>query len=255
MGDKIIKVDGEDVTDKTAAEIVNLIKKNEESSTITFNRNGQEFEKTLEFSNLDMPSVTYEKLDHNIGYIYISSFSATLEKQVRSAITNLEDQNISSLIIDLRDNTGGYLSVANDVASIFLEKGKIIYSLSDNKSEVTYKDKTSESKSLPIVVLVNENSASAAEILAAALKESYGATLVGTKTFGKGKVQQTKQLEDGSMIKYTSAKWYTPNGICVDGVGIQPDYNVELEDIYNKNDEIEQINDTQLEKAKEMLEQ
>ena len=254
VGDKIIKVDGQSVTDKSASEIVNLIKSNEKQSTITFLRAGKEIEKTIEFSSLDTPYVTYEKFDGDIGYIYISSFSSTLGKQVKSALTALEKDNIDSLIIDLRDNTGGYLSAATDVASLFLDKGKIIYSLTDSKGDTVFKDQTHESKSYPIIVLINENTASAAEILAAALKDSYGAQLVGEKTYGKGKVQQTKKLEDGSMVKYTSAKWFTPKGVCVDEKGIEPDYKVELEIIYNKDKEIEKINDTQLDKAKQLLE-
>ena len=255
VGDKIIKVDGESVSGKTSTEIVNLIKKNDESSTITFLRDGNEIEKTIEFSSLDVPAVTYEEYEGNIGYLYIGSFSATLEKQVQSALIHLESDNIKSLIVDLRDNSGGYLSAAGDVASLFLNKGDVIYSLADSKGKKVYKDQTTESKSYPIVVLINENSASAAEILAAALKESYGATLVGKTSYGKGKVQQTKQLEDGSMVKYTSAKWYTPKGECIDEKGINPDYSIDLDIVYNKNKEIEKINDTQLERAKKLLEQ
>ena len=253
VGDIIVEVDGQDVSDLTSAETVNLIRKNEDKSTIAFLRGDKRYEVTLEFSSLDLPYVNFEVLDGKIGYILISSFSSSLEEQVRSAIKNLESQNIKSLIIDVRDNSGGYLLSASDVASIFIEKGKTIYSLSDNKGSMVYKDKTSEKKDYPIVVLINENSASAAEILAAALKESYGATLVGKKTYGKGKVQQTKKLEDGSMIKYTSAKWYTPSGECIDEKGIDPDYSIELDIEYNENKEIKKITDTQLNKAKDLL--
>ena len=253
VGDKIIRVDGQDVTGKTASEIVSLIRNNAEKSTIVFLRDNKEIELTLEFDSLDLPYVTYEKLKGDIGYLYISGFSSSLESQVRSAVEKLEKDGVKSLIIDLRDNSGGYLVSASDVASIFIEKGKVIYSLSDNSGEVTYKDKTAEKKDYPIIVLINGNSASAAEILAAALKESYGATLVGKTSYGKGKVQQTKQLEDGSMIKYTSAKWYTPNGECIDEKGIEPDISIDVEYEYNENNEITKINDLQLEKAKELL--
>lgn len=253
VGDKIIRVDGQDVTGKTASEIVSLIRNNDEKSTIVFLRDNKEIELTLEFDSLDLPYVTYEKLKGDIGYLYISGFSSSLESQVRSAVEKLEKDGVKSLIIDLRDNSGGYLVSASDVASIFIEKGKVIYSLSDNSGEVTYKDKTAEKKDYPIIVLINGNSASAAEILAAALKESYGATLVGKTSYGKGKVQQTKQLEDGSMIKYTSAKWYTPNGECIDEKGIEPDISIDVEYEYNENNEITKINDLQLEKAKELL--
>ena len=253
VGDKIIQVDGEDVSEKSAAEIVNLIRKNDKSSTIVFLRDNKELELTLNFESLDIPYVNYEMYDGGIGYLYLSGFSSSLEGQVRSAVANLESDGLKSLIIDLRDNTGGYLVSASDVASIFIEKGKTIYSLVDNNGKTTYKDKTTEKKEYPIVVLMNENSASASEILAAALKESYGATIVGKNSYGKGKVQQTKKLEDGSMIKYTSAKWYTPNGECIDEKGIKPDYDVELEIVYDKNDEIKEVHDTQLDKAKELL--
>ena len=253
VGDKIIEVNGEDVTDKTSSEIVNLIRQNDDKSTIKFLRNNKKYEVTIEFSSLDIPYVTYEVLDGKIGYLYISSFSSTLGEQVKSAIAKLEEQGIKSLIIDVRDNSGGYLISASDVASIFIEKGKVIYSLKDNKEQMVYKDKTAEKKEYPIVVLINENSASASEILAAALKESYGATLVGKKTYGKGKVQQTMQLDDGSMVKYTSAKWFTPNGECVDEKGINPDYAVDMDIEYNENEEIVKITDTQLEKAKTLL--
>lgn len=253
VGDVIIKVNGEDVKDKDATYITNAIKKNSDQATISFLRNEEEIELTIKFSQLNVPAISYEVLDDNIGYIYISSFSNTLAVQVKEALTKLEKQDIKSLIIDVRDNSGGYLSAAYDLAGLFIEKGKTIYSLSDNKNKVTYDDKTEEHQTYPIVVLVNENSASASEILAAALKESYDAILVGKTTYGKGKVQQTKQLSDGSMVKYTSAKWYTPNDICIDGIGLTPDYEINLDIIYGENEEVIEINDTQLLKAQELL--
>ena len=253
VGDKIVKVNGETVS-ADASTIANLIKKNKDAATIVFERNEKQIELTIELSNLDVPVISYKVLEDNIGYIYMGSFSSTLAKQTKEALEELEKKNIKSLIVDVRDNVGGYLASANDVASLFLEKGKVIYYLSQNNEKAAYKDKTDEKTSYPIVVLINENTASSAEILAAALKESYGATLVGIKSYGKGKVQQTKTLTDGSMIKYTSALWYTPNGTCIDKKGLNPDYKIELDIEYNDNDEIVKINDTQLEKAKQLLE-
>ena len=253
VGDKIVKVNGESVSDD-ASTIANLIKKNKDAATIVFERGEKQIELTIELSKLDVPVISYKVIDDNIGYIYMGSFSSTLAKQTKEALEELEKKNIKSLIVDVRDNVGGYLASANDVASLFLEKGQTIYSLSQNDEKVAYKDKTDEKTTYPMVVLINENTASSAEILAAALKESYGATLVGVKSFGKGKVQQTKTLTDGSMVKYTSALWYTPNGTCVDKKGIKPDYKVELDIEYNDNDEIVKVNDTQLEKAKQLLE-
>ena len=253
VGDIIIKVNGEDVTDKEATYITSAIKKHNDKATITFLRNQEEFDLTIEFSELDVPAIKYEVLQGSIGYIYINSFSNTLAKQVKQALKKLDEEDIKSLIIDVRDNSGGYLSAAYDLASLFIEKGKIIYSLADSKNKVSYEDKTQEHQTYPIVVLVNENSASASEILAAALKESYNAILVGKTTYGKGKVQQTKQLSDGSMVKYTSAKWYTPSDVCIDGIGITPDYSIDLEIKYDENGNIKDIKDTQLLKAQELL--
>ena len=155
-------------------------------------------------------------------------------------------KDIDSLIVDVRGNTGGYLNSASNIASIFLEKGKVIYSLDSKGEKVAHKDKTKEKLDYDVVVLVNQVSASASEVLAAALKDSYGAKIVGMKTFGKGSVQTTKKYGD-AMVKYTSAKWLRPNGECVDEVGIEPDYEVEVE---IKNGA---MLDKQLDKAIELL--
>ena len=183
-----------------------------------------------------------------LGYIYISTFSDTIYDQFRDALNKLEGEGIDNLIIDVRNNTGGYLSETTNIASIFLEKGKVIYSLESKKSKDTYKDETDEKKNYKVVVIINEASASASEILTASLKDSYNATVVGKKSFGKGKVQQTAKLKGGTMYKYTSAKWLRPNGECIDGKGIVPDHEVDLE----VNEEGTVV-DTQLSKALEIL--
>ena len=194
--------------------------------------------------------------DKKVGYLSISSFSNTLAKQVESALDELESDGIESLIIDLRNNGGGLLTAAKDTASLFLEKGKAIYSLEGNdKNEKTkvYYDETSTSRNYPIVVLVNGGTASASEILTAALKDSYGATTVGTTTYGKGKVQQTKKLSDGSLVKYTTSRWLTPNNECIDEYGISPDYGIELEYQYDDEKNITGYTDTQIAKARSIL--
>ena len=150
-------------------------------------------------------------------------------------------------------SAAGFLSAAEGVSNTFIEKGKVIYSLKSRDKEKVVKDTTGTYKNYKIVVLIDENTASAAEILAAALKDSYGATIVGKKSFGKGKVQQTVRLKNGSMAKYTSAKWYRPNGECIDGVGIIPDYEVDLTIEKDKNGNITNIIDSQLDKAIELL--
>ena len=196
-----------------------------------------------EIRTLYIPALQYKMLDHSIGYIYISSFSGTLKNQMIDALNYLENEGMESLIIDIRNNTGGYLFAAQEVASLFLEKGKTIYSLEEKDGIKEYKDETDEKRDYKIVLLQNEGSASASEILIAALKESYGATVVGTTSYGKGKVQQTYSLDDGSMVKYTSAKWLTPTGNCIDEIGISPDIYVE---------ELSEEEDVQLEKAIEV---
>ena len=156
----------------------------------------------------------------------IDKFNQTVYDQFKKQLNSIEKDNIDGLIIDLRNNTGGYLNAASKMAELFLKDGKIIYSLNEKSGNKIYEDKTMESRSYPISVLVNGNTASASEILAAALRDSYGAKLVGSKTYGKGKVQKTSKLSNGTMYKYTSAKWLTPDGECIDEVGLIPDLEV-----------------------------
>ena len=251
-GDKIIKVNNEDVSEKDNSYVATKIKNENDKVEITILRNNEEKKVTVKKDKLYIPSVTskvIEEENKKIGYIDITTFSNTTSKQVKKALLSLENDNIDSLVIDVRNNAGGYLISAKEIASMFLEKEKIIYSLQEKDKTQTYKDTTSEKRDYPVVVLINEYSASASEILTSALKESYNATLVGKKSYGKGKVQQTLNLEDGSMAKYTTAKWLTPNGKCIDGVGITPDYEIDL-DVDENN---QTIVDTQLNKAIEIL--
>ena len=253
VGDIIIKINDRDVTTFTASEIASEIKKDDSLTkiNITVKRNEQELNFELEKKELYIPAVESKIIYNNgkrTGYIYISTFSNTVYSQFKKHINDLETQGIDNLIIDVRNNTGGYLKAASDIASMFLEKGKIIYSLENKKTKDVYKDETKDSKNYSVVVLINESSASASEILAAALKESYNAQLVGKKSYGKGKVQQTANL-NGGMYKYTSAKWLTPNGTCIDKKGLIPDFEIGLQISEDGNTVI----DTQLNKALEIL--
>ena len=253
-GDIIVGFNNTDVTNMSATEVVEMIKNSTGNFTLQLKRGEQTITVTLKNETLIAPNTDYYMIENtNIGYLYMETFSNTLATQVTSALEEMEKNGMTSLIIDLRNNTGGYLNSASDVASIFLEKGKRIYSLEYQNEVNHYNDETREHKEYNIVVLINENTASAAEILAAALKESYGATIVGETSFGKGKVQQTMQLDDGSMVKYTSAYWLTPNGTCIDEIGINPDYYVTNEEIADENGTITGINDLQLQKAIEIL--
>ena len=253
-GDVVIKVNNKDVTTFTASEIAEEIKNSKENNiiNITIKRNEQEITFEVERKELYIPAVESNIIDNNgqkIGYIFISTFSNNVYNQFKVELSKLESQNIESLIIDVRNNTGGYLKSATDIANLFLEKGKIIYSLEGKDSKEEYKDDTKEFRNYPIAVLINESSASASEILAAALKESYDAILVGKKSYGKGKVQQTASLKNGSMYKYTSAKWLTPKGECVDKKGLIPDYEIDLQ----LSEDGTTVIDTQLNQSIEIL--
>lgn len=242
VGDKFIKVNDTDTTNMSATKIAAMIKNATVGETIkiTVKRGEEELTYEVKSKKILVPAVESKMIENGIGYLKITTFSSSLKQQVKNTLNNLENQNMNSLIIDLRNNSGGYLSAAKDVASMFIEKDKIIYSLEEKENVKEYKDTTDEKRSYKVVVLFNENSASASEVLIASLKDSYGAITIGIKSYGKGKVQQTKTLEDGSMIKYTSAKWLTPNGVCIDEVGITPDYIVE--DDINTIDIDEQLN-------------
>ena len=254
-GDIITKVNDEDVTELSSSDIANKIKKSTKKSvSITILRNNEEKTIMMEISTLYIPAISKTIIDNtNIGYLSLSTFSSSVDKQVEEALKYFDENNIESLIIDLRGNSGGFLSAAENVANLFLEKGKIIYSLQDKKGTKIVKDRTKDYKKYKIVVLINGGTASASEILAAALKDSYGATLVGNTSFGKGKVQQTVNLKNGSMAKYTSAKWLTPSGECIDTKGIKPDVEVELTIEKDQDGNIVNIIDTQLDKAIELL--
>ena len=249
VGDVIKSINNVDVAEKTAEDAVAIIKNNK-NVTITALRSEAELSFHLEKKTLYIPVIKsniYERNEQKVGYIKITRFSESVGEQFDLKLKSLEEQGITSLIVDVRNNTGGYLKGSTDIASIFLEDGKVIYSLKSNLDTKHYKDETKEHKDYKVAILINKSSASASEVLAAALKHSYGATLIGTTTYGKGTVQQTSNINDNSMIKYTTAKWLTPAGDCIDGVGIAPDIKVEL--TLEEGVILTDANDTQLERA------
>lgn len=222
-GDLIISINGESMIGKTSADVANTIKGNPNVKFITlvYRRNGKDESAKIDISEVIIPSVESKLLDGNIGYIKLSTFSNTTYDQVKSALEELESKGMKSLIIDLRDNSGGYLNSAKDISELFVKKGKAIYQLKYRDGSVeTITSMSNNNRNYKVVVLVNEFSASASEILALALKESYGATIVGKKTYGKGTVQDTDILSNGSMIKFTSAYWLSPNGNSINNLGI-----------------------------------
>lgn len=247
--DVIVSLNGEEITDENKSNLASKIQRVTTGKIdLAVLRNGERLNFSVEIKKMMVPAVHAQlvpNLEKKIAYLAISTFSNTVAKQFKDALEKLEKDGLESLIIDLRGNSGGYLSQATEIASMFLERDKVIYSLADKNETKVYKDETDEKRDYPVIILMNEGSASASEILAAALKDSYGVTLIGETSYGKGKVQQTKTLEDGSMVKYTTARWIRPNGDCVDGVGINPDIEVILE--LPKNGET--VIDTQLQEA------
>ena len=228
--DIIIEANGINVENKTSSEIVDIFNQNPDNIVLKVKR-GEEF-KTFELKMEEVPnpavsSAIFDYEDKKVGYMYINAFSKNVSNQVSKTLSKLERVGINGLLIDLRRNNGGYLVAAEETSSIFIEKGKTLYSLETKESKVSVLDETDEKREYPIVVIVDEETASAAEILTAALKDSYGAKVVGRQTYGKGLVQQTKGLNDGSMVKYSTARWLTPNGEWINDVGITPDYVIE----------------------------
>ena len=213
-------------------------------------RGEDQFDVSVLREKVDITSVTsdtYTIDHHKIGYIKIDIFASNTQKQFKKVLESLEKDGIDSLIIDVRDNSGGYLTVVSEMASMFLDKSKIIYQLDTKGVKEPIYSLTKEKRTYPIAVLINKGSASASEILASALKESYGAFVVGVPSYGKGTVQKSFTLETGSTIKYTTQKWLTPDGNWIHEKGVLPTIEVE----YDKTGDV----DTQLQKALEVLSQ
>lgn len=253
--DVFVSVDGTSVKGKNATEVANMLKSDSvKTSTIVVKRNDKELTFKVTKENITLFSVSSEMLDNNgknVGYLSVSIFGQKTYSQFKDALTKLEKQDMDSLIIDLRGNTGGYLSTVTNMLEEFIDKGNVIYQIQSSSGVKQYKTVKASEKKYKIVVLIDGGSASASEIMSAAMKEVYGATLVGQTTYGKGTVQTTKNLSNGSMIKYTIEKWLTPSGKNIDKEGIKPDYEVELGDSYKNNPTKE--NDAQLQKALDLL--
>lgn len=249
-GDIIIGINDNKVSMDNYEEIGSFIKMDKENSII-IKRDSEEMTFNVMPSTVSIPATMSNIIKSpdkkkNIGYISLNAFSSKSFEDFQESLMDLESKEMDSLIIDLRNNTGGYLNAATNIANLFLEKGEVIYSL-ENKNKITaFKDETNDKREYKIVILVNSSTASAAEILTAALHDSYGAIVVGKTTYGKGKVQTMKYYEN-SIVKYTSAKWLRPNGECIDEVGIIPDYDINIK-VSNG-----ETFDTQLDKAIELL--
>lgn len=254
-GDIILKLDDKDTKDMSVNDIASIVKNDTNKEVKLLVKRGEEnLDITIVKDMVELPVVSGKVINHNdkkIGYISLSIFSSVASEQFNKELVKLEKEGISGLVIDVRGNSGGYLTTVTDIASYFLKKGDIIYKLEVNDKVTVRKDKTKESRDYPVAVLIDKNSASASEILASSIKESYNGYVVGTNSYGKGTVQQTLVLSDGSMIKYTIEKWLTPLGNWINEEGVIPTNYVELSSEYLNNPVFE--NDNQLNEALELV--
>lgn len=233
-GDFITKIDGKPTQGMVVYDAVKLLRGPKGTNvTVTVAREGQESRDiTLTRDVIHIKSVKYKLLNDGIGYIKISQFQENVSDELKDALSKLELKNggsLSGLVLDLRNNPGGLLDEAIKVTDQFIDKGLIVSvrGRSADQSEEYYATKGDSNRDLSLVVLVNKGSASASEVVAEALQDSKRATIVGSKTFGKGSVQTIIQLDDGSGLKLTTAKFYAPSGRSISDVGVTPDIVVE----------------------------
>ena len=245
-GDIITKVEGVSYDGERLNEATDKMKGEEGTEvniTVLKKDTGNEIDLKIIRQNIVAETVDSEVIDENIGYIHISQFGTNTASEFVTHLDTLMSKNIKGLIVDVRDNPGGSTETLEAIASCVLPKGAVIYYTADKNDNKQYFKSEMDGEDVPLVVLANENSASASEIFVGAVKDNKRGVVVGTKTFGKGLVQEIVPLRDGSAIKITIEKYYTPNGNYIHGKGIEPDYVVELEG----------ESDTQLEKALEIL--
>ena len=256
-GDEIVEVEDIKASERELSELVAKIR-GEEGTTVHLKVTREGEEEALDFDvtrgEVHIPTVTSKMLEDGIGYIQVSEFAESTPQDFQSAIDTLTEQGMTSLMVDLRGNGGGVLTACQKMLDIILPEGIVVYTEDKYGNRVDYKSDAERCLKLPIVVLINGNSASASEIFAGAIHDFDYGTLIGTKTFGKGIVQNVKMLEDGSAYKLTVSKYYTPNGHNIHGTGIEPDIEVEYE--YTGDADAEEYNellDSQVLKAIEVL--
>ncbi len=252
IGDIIFEINNENVENRELEEISKKIRgKANTEVNIKLYRNNDIIEKKIMRQHIKVSSVKFKKIEDTIGYISISNFDMEAGKDFNKEYIKLKNEipNMNKLIIDLRSNTGGNLKPSIEIAEMFLPKGKVIFSTVDKSKneEITY-SKSDAKIHDKIVILVNEYTASASELLASAISQNISAKIVGTTTFGKGVIQIVKQLENGDYIKLTTAEYVTPNGTHLNKNGIKPDIEVKL-----TKEDIQSANDVQLQKAIEEI--
>lgn len=254
--DVIVSADGTDATSMELTDFVKLIR-GEEGTTVHLEVYRPSTEETLEFDverkNVELPSVSSQMLANNIGYIQISEFQSKTAEQFENALSSLQDQGAQSLIVDVRGNGGGLVDSVVAILDDILPEGTVVYTEDKYGNRQDYTSSGDTYLDMPIAVLVDQNSASASEIFAGAIKDYNYGTLIGTKTFGKGIVQTVFSLPEGDAIKITTAKYFTPNGNYIHGAGIEPDIELKYQFMGGENDEYSVDLDNQIQKAIEVL--
>lgn len=257
-GDRIIKAEGTDVEGNNLDKAVSIMR-GEIGTDVTITVYRDSTKETLDFTMkrelIEIPTVDYKMLDNQIGYIQLTSFDGVSYTQFKNAYDNLTQAGQKAMILDLRFNGGGRLDIAEDIADLLIPEGPIVYLEDKTSSEGKVVDRTSDAKciNVPLVVLVNGYSASASEVLTGAIKDYKIGTIVGTTTFGKGIVQTVIPISDGTGIKITTGRYYTPSGVCIHGTGITPDYEVEMPQELKNTVGVPYEQDVQLQKAVEIL--
>ena len=256
-GDVITAINDTDVTDMELSDVVSLIRENKDKTIVltVFRENEEKSrEISVDVTDVELPSVFGEMLDKKTGYIQITQFTGVTLQQYKDMFAELKDKGMERLVIDLRDNPGGLLTSVCDILREILPEGLIVYTedKDGNREEETCDGKNK--LNMPLAVLVNENSASASEIFAGAVQDHGVGTIVGTTTYGKGVVQELRQLSDGSAVKLTVSNYYTPNGNSINKVGIKPDVEVKLASVLLNKDEITHEEDNQLQEALNVIE-
>lgn len=249
-GDVLKAIDGEDVTEKETSDIASMIRESDKDSvSLTIQRDEETKEMKVEIRDVEIQTVSHEMLDDETGYIRISEFSEVTSNQYKKAFEDLQDKGMKKLVVDLRDNPGGLLTAVCDVLRQILPEGLIVYTEDKNGKKEEEKCDGKSELAMPLAVLVNGGSASASEIFAGAVKDYGIGTIVGTTTYGKGVVQTIQPLSDGSAVKITIAKYFTPKGNDINKKGIAPDVEAELSEDSTDWTELTHEEDTQLQAA------
>ena len=254
--DVLIQVNGENVAGIELSEVVDLVKSSEGgTASLIISREGESdyLEINVPLEEVNIPVVEYEMLEDNIGYISIYEFTGQAVSQYEEAFEELQSQGMKRMIIDVRNNPGGLLTSVCDLLEDMLPEGLMVYTEDKDGKRQEYTCDGENELEMPLVVLVNGNSASASEIFAGAIQDYGTGTIVGTTTFGKGVVQSLIPFTDGSAIKTTTAKYYTPSGRCIHGTGIEPDVEVELTEGLEQKSELTYEEDNQLQTAVETV--